>query len=64
MAWKIREDPEGWECKMPVFKFRSGNGVTTRLGIEDSEGKLRIFLVTLNERGIEGCIEDKNWTTL
>lgn len=59
MSWGIRKDPEGWKCKMPVFKFKHGNGVTTRMGTEDTEGKLRIFLITLDDtQGILACHEE------
>lgn len=60
MPWQIREDPDGWKCKMPVYKFPGGNGVLTKMGIEDSEGVLRLFFIKLNDlEGVVDCGEFK-----
>lgn len=60
MAWEIREVTKGWEPRTPVFKFTAGNEVITKMGIEDSDGVLRLFYMKLNNlKGVVECRQFK-----
>jgi len=57
MGWQIEEDPENWLSDMPVFTFATRNAVVTKMGTKDSDGRLRLFLIKLNDlKGITDCI--------
>ncbi len=54
MSWRLGWDTV-WQIDIPVFKFDMGSEVSTKIGIEDRDGVLRIFYVQLNElKGIRG----------
>ncbi len=59
--WRLKKDNTGNQCKspaFPVYKFTHGNAVEKIIGIENTNGVLRTFLVRLNEGGLEMMREE------
>lgn len=50
MGWRLKEE---YQTKIPVYKFRFGNGVQTHIEVVGSDGKIiRINFELNDEKGI------------